>query len=560
MQVIPFGGCGEFGRNLTAYVSDGICVVVDCGIQMPDDTAPGVSYFLPDIQALLRRCGPPHAVVFTHGHEDHIGAIGHLLLMAGQPVPVYGRRLTLRLAERRLPQLRVPRGLIDFRECEPERPIVISERRPDRPDASMTVTPLAVPHSVPESCALLLSDGRRTVLHTGDYKLEEFADSLARLPAAQAGAGSVDLLVGDSTNAIVPGRSGRENDVAVALDAVLHDPAVQGRVAVSLFSSHLERIERFATSCARAGRRLCLLGRGLRETVEAAEEVRVLHLPASLLCTPDEAAALPPRQVALLCTGTQGEPGAALTRLVASIDPDSPPAFGALRLLPGDTVVLAARAIPGNERAVGRLCDRLLAAGVAVRSGPEYAASGHGCRDELCALIEHVRPRTLLPVHGSLRQTYAHAEIGESVGVPALRCQNGDVIELGETARVVDHLPITRPAVEGYTVGEVGPDTLRQRQRLAQTGIVAIAPAPGRRLRVSCYGVSDPGPELTALCSDAARRAEAALAATGAAGAFLSPEEEEAVVVRAVREVFMARRGVRPTLLSLLGGESLPED
>lgn len=190
MLVIPIGGCGEFGRNLTAYVASGLCIIVDCGMQMPDDTAPGVDYFLPDFQALLRRCGPPSAVFLTHGHEDHIGAVGHLLLACDRAIPVYGRRLTLRLAERRLPQLRVPRALLDFRELVPEHPVVVTEQREAGREAALTVTPLAVPHSVPESCALLISDGLRSVLHTGDYKLEEFADSLGRLPGPGPGAAS----------------------------------------------------------------------------------------------------------------------------------------------------------------------------------------------------------------------------------------------------------------------------------------------------------------------------------------------------------------------------------
>jgi len=576
MLVIPVGGCGEFGRNLTAYVCAETLVLVDCGIQMPDDLSPGVDHFVSDVTTLLSRFGPPHAVVLTHGHEDHVGAVYHLLRSLGTPVPIYGRPLALRLCHNRLRRNGVASKLFDPRPLEPGEPLLLSALLEPDP-LGLVVVPLAVPHSIPEACSLLLSgplrashlepdgDGRlalpsslpapaRTVLHTGDYKViaetERFAPRPLRLPP-------IDLLVGDSTNAMSTGNSGDEHIVESALQSVL--ASRQGRVAVTLFSSHIERISHFARSCQEHGRRLCLLGRGLHDAVEAAESVGALRLPASLLCGPDEAATLPPSQVALLCTGTQGETVAALGKLVAALSPDSPATFGKLRLSAGDTVVLAARAIPGNERAISRLADRLADHRIEVLTGAMYAVSGHGYRDELRWLLETFTPQTLLPVHGGPRQLAAHAAIATSLGIPALVQHNGDVVELPEQgpARVIDHLPCPGLAIEGTTVGEVGPDTLKTRRLLAQTGLCIIAPVLGQpqRLVVRAIGISDPGPRLDALCELAAQQAESVLHAVP--GAPLPPHHElERALSRVVRSVFRAARGIKPIVVCSLGDSS----
>jgi ribonuclease J len=557
MLVIPFGGCGEFGRNLTAYVANGTMLFVDCGIQMPDDTSPGVEHLIPDFAPLIHRFGPPAGLLLTHGHEDHIGAVGYLLRSLPSPLPVYGRPLTLYLAERRLERLGVEKRARDFRELTPQQPVCFgTDETPN-----FTVTPLAMPHSIPEACALLIASHEaggvsRRVLHTGDYKLDEMGSF--ELDAA------VDLVVGDSTNAGVDGRTGSERGVSEALAVLAEDRTRGGRLAVALFSSHIERIAHFAEACRRGGRKLCLLGRGLHDTTAAAARAGVLALPDNVLCSIDEAATLPPHMVALLCTGTQGERVAALGRLAAALEPGSRPAFGALRLGAGDTVVLSARTIPGHERPVGRLIDRLILAGVDVLAGPPYTVSGHGSRDDLRDLLRAACPRALLPVHGTMRQLHAHAELAEALGIPALRCLDGDIIDLGEPIAVKDRVPARALYVDGHTVGEIGAETLQMRQRLHFTGVVAVAPDPtspasAGRFVVRTLGVSDAGPGLDALCREAADNAAEAVRLLrekgGREGSAMT-----ATILRAVRNTFARRRGVKPTVLPVLVGPEVGYD
>lgn len=561
LTVIPIGGCGEFGKNLTAYFSDGTLLLVDCGIQMPDDLMPGIEHAIPDFEPVLARFGPPAAVLLTHGHEDHIGAVGYLLSLLDQPIPVYGRALTLRLAERRLDKLGIAEKLRDLREVMPGQRVLFGpgRRAGSTSGATLQVTPLAVPHSIPESCALLIetvpedaTQTPRRVLHTGDYKLDELGEQALELLAAQP----VDLLVGDSTNAQVPGRTPSERAANEALASLL-EGGHRGRIVIALFSSHLDRIQHFAHACQKAGRRLCLLGRGIHDAVAAAERARALSFPPDVLVGMEDAANLPPSQLAVLCTGTQGERMAALGKLVAALDGRAPSAFGRLRLEPGDTVVVSARIIPGNERPVGRLLDRLVLAGIHVHTGLPYAVSGHASQEDLRALITTVRPRAVLPVHGSPRQTHAHAALAESLGFEALRCQDGDVLSIDDAIEVTDRLEVGTIFVEGTTIGAVGWSTLKTRLRLSFTGVVVVAmdaTMPGQLL-VSTMGVQDSGPALAALCRDAERAAAAALrSVVGDMRSWGSlPESAGRAAVRAVRTTFHRQRGLKPTILSLLG-------
>jgi len=516
---MPLGGCGEFGRNLTVYEAEGALLCVDCGGQIPDDEAPGVDLFIPDFAFLAARAGDVVAWLLTHAHEDHIAALPHALAVA--PAPVYARPLTLALL----------RHSIDESQLRPLVPGAVRQLGP------FTVQALAVAHSIPDACAVAISAAGRRIVHTGDLKLDAAGVSPTDLDGLRAlGDAGVDLLVADSTNATRPGRSGSESDVARALVAELE--RARGRIAFTFFSSSVQRIGTVFDACARMGRKVCVEGRGLREMVAAAQSVGALRPAADLLVDADVAATLPPERVALLLTGSQGEPRAALGRVASGEHP-------LLTLGRGDTLVLSSRPVPGNERAVARVVDRILALGVRVVDAPALHASGHAAQDELVELMRLVRPRTLLPIHGGRRQLFAHADLAEAAGVPSFVLVDGDVLELGDDgARMsAERVPAGRVSLEGTQLGDVDADTLRARRRLAFEGVVVVADVAGR-LRVTAVGVA----------SEAALAPAVAAAEAAAEAARRDPGglDVATAVKRAVARAFMDARGKKPRVVAML--------
>jgi ribonuclease J len=373
------------------------------------------------------------------------------------------------------------------------------------------------------------------LVHSGDLKLDGGITATDRDRLRQLGDEGVDLLAADSTNATRRGRAGGEASVLAALGRVIADRPY--RVAVALFSSHLERIRALLDHAAHAGRKVCLVGRGLHDMVDAAVRVGALRPPAGLLLDEVTAARTPRRELLLLLTGSQGESRAALGRISSRAHPQ-------LELQAGDTVVLSSRPVPGNERQVERVVDRLLAAEIEVLDGDEFHVSGHAYREELVELMHLVRPRALLPLHGGRRQLFAHARLAESEGIAAIRAVDGDVIEVDdEGARIADRVPAGRLAIEGTLVGETDADTLKARMQLARTGVVIVARIAGR-LRVETYAVAHPG-----ALNETVRAAERA-----AAEAAKDPGgvDETTAVRRAVARVFQAQRGVKPRVIVIL--------
>jgi ribonuclease J len=524
VKVVPLGGCGEFGRNLTVYDAGEAILCIDCGGQIPDDEAPGVDMFIPDFTYLASRASQLVGWILTHAHEDHIAALPHALAVA--PAPIYARPLTLQ----RL------RDSIDDSQLRPLVPGAVRQLGP------FTVEALHVAHSIPDACALAITVNGRTIIHTGDLKIDPHATLPTDLERLRAlGDAGVDLLVADSTNATRPGRSGSETDVARALVRELSN--ARGRVAFSFFSSSIQRIATVFDACARIGRKVCVEGRGLREMTAAALAVGALAPAADLLVDADTAATLPPERVALLLTGSQGEPRAALGRVASGEHP-------LISLGRGDTLVLSSRPVPGNERPVARMLDRILALGVRVVDAPELHASGHACQEELRDLMRLTRPRTLLPIHGGRRQLFAFADLAESAGIPPFVLVDGDVLEIGpDGARMLEErVPAGRVSVEGTRLGDVDADTLRARRRLAYDGIVIVADIAGK-LRVTAQGVASES-TLPPIIADAEAAAEEARRTSLGNGAR-APDIAEAVR-RAVLRTFSQARGKKPRVIAML--------
>ena len=527
LRMIPLGGCGAFGRNMTAYEgADGPggrpVVIVDCGAQFPEAEAPGVDLFLPSLDWLVGARDRLRAYVITHAHEDHLRALPHAL--ARCPAPVYARPFTIKMAEA---LLREHGQRADLRVLDPGQAV-------DLDGFSLAALPVA--HSIPDAMAIALESGGRRVVHTGDLKLELDDDGRADLGRLRAlGDRGVDLVALDSTNAARPGRSRTERAVETSLvEAVAR---CTGRVVVTQFASNVGRVAALCRVAQATGRQLCFLGRGLRETTEIGRALGLLRPRHDLLVGEEAAGWAPPRTILLVVTGSQGEPRAALGRLAADEHPT-------LAIDPGDTVIFSSRPVPGNELRVERIVDRLLDRGIDVVDAPELHASGHAAAEELGEILGALRPRALAPIHGRVRQLEALARLGEARGVPVVRVRDGDVVEIDDAgARKIGEAPSGRVSIEGEgkarAIGDVGPATLRERLRLAQGGLVVAARGPAG-WTVRAVGVCDERP-LAELLRRAAEEADRVPLA-----GFADPAEP---VRRAIARVFEQARGAKPSVL-----------
>ncbi len=527
--MIPLGGCGVFGRNITAY--EGVpdengqrpLVVVDCGAQFPEAEAPGVDLFLPDLRWLESQKDRVRAYVITHAHEDHLRALPHAL--ARCPAPVYGRRFTMKMAENLLREHQ-QRG--DLRTLEPGAIVDL---------AGITIEAIAVAHSIPDACAIIIESGGLRAVHTGDLKLELDDEGRADLTRLQSvGDRGVDLLAMDSTNAARPGRSRREADVEASLREAI--AKLQNRVLVTQFASNVGRISALCRVAQSVGRQICFVGRGLEKTTEIGRALGLILVPGGLIVGEEAASWAPPSGIMLVATGSQGEPRAALGRLALD-------EHRKLALDPGDAVVFSSRPVPGNELRVEHIVDRLVEHGIDIVDHPNLHASGHAAADELDEIVGALRPRALVPIHGRGRQLEALARIGEARGVQALRVRDGDVVEVSKAGIArTDHVPTGRVSLEGEgprrALDDVGPSTLRDRLRLSRTGAVFVA--CGEKVEVHAFGV----------CEDHALRpllAAARAAVEHALAHALGQVDMTEPVRRAVGRVFEDARGVRPHIV-----------
>ncbi|MFI2713246.1 ribonuclease J [Micromonospora sp. NPDC018662] len=460
LRIIPLGGLGAIGRNMTVFEYDGKLLIVDCGVLFPDVEQPGVDLILPDFGPILDRLADVQAIVLTHGHEDHIGAVPYLL--AHKPdIPLVGSQFTLALVEAKLAERRIQPYTLTVREGGRERL------------GPFECEFFAVNHSIPDALAVAIRTPAGLVLHTGDFKMDQLPldgriTDLAGF--ARLGAEGVDLLLSDSTNAEIPGFVTPEREIGPVLDSIF--AKAKGRIIVASFASHVHRVQQVFDSAAEHGRKVALIGRSMVRNMGIARDLGLLNIPAGLVVGIEEATNLPPERIVLMSTGSQGEPMSALGRM-ASGD------HRHITIAPGDTVVLASSLVPGNETSVYRVINRLARAGAVVvhKDVAKVHVSGHAPAGELLYLLNVVRPSNLMPVHGEWRHLRAHARLGIESGVAPDRvvlCEDGDVVDLVEgRASLVGRVKSRYVYVDGLAVGDVSESLLTERRILGDGGFIA---------------------------------------------------------------------------------------
>jgi ribonuclease J len=480
IRIVALGGIKEIGRNMTMFEYDGRLLVVDCGMLLGKTNSPGVDLTLPDWSAFASRLDRIDAVVLTHGHEDHIGALPYLLRERGD-VPVIGSRLTLALVSSKLEQHRLQADLREVREGE------------RMGVGSWGLEFFAVNHSIPDALAVAIRAGGQTLLHTGDFKMDQtpLDGRLTDLPGfSRLGDEGVDLLLADSTNAEVGGFIPSERTVGEVVTDVIHK--AKGRIIVACFASHVHRVQQVLDAAAESGRQVALVGRSMVRNMQIARELGLLRVPDNLMIDLSTAEQLPSRRVLLISTGSQGEPLSALSRM-ANRDHQT------VRIVPDDTILLASSLIPGNETSVGSVINGLARLGATVidKSTALVHVSGHAPAGELRYLLTAVRPKNLMPVHGEWRHIRAHAAIGRSMGLADDRimlAEDGTVVDLVDgVASIVGRIPVGYVYVDGLEVGDIGDTTLKDRRILGEDGFLSILVAVDLDLGKVVYG-----PEITA--------------------------------------------------------------
>ena len=458
LRIVALGGLAEIGRNMTVFEYKKKLLIVDCGVLFPEENQPGIDLILPDFSYIRERLGDVIAIFLTHGHEDHIGAVPYLLRERGD-IPIYGSALTLALITAKLKEHRISPLTREVKEgmCEDIGPFELEF--------------VAVNHSIPDALAVAIHTGAGTVLHTGDFKMDQLPldGRITDLRTfARLGEEGVDLFLVDSTNADIPGFTPSEREIMPALNRVIG--ATKRRVIVASFSSHVHRVQQVIDIAAKHERKVVFIGRSMVRNMKIAEDMGYLTIPSGLLIDVKDLDSFDDN-VVLICTGSQGEPMAALSRM-ANGDHQ-------IRVGAGDTVILASSLIPGNENSVFRVINELTRFGAKVvhKANAMVHVSGHAAAGELLYCYNIVKPKYVMPVHGEWRHLVANAEIAISAGVPrehALIIENGVVLDLiNHEASVVGSVPCGFVYVDGQSIGDITESSLKDRRILGEEGFIS---------------------------------------------------------------------------------------
>lgn len=479
VRIIPLGGIGEIGRNMTVFELNQKILIVDCGVLFPEEHHPGVDVILPDFGYLRNRLDDIVGLVLTHGHEDHIGGVPYLLRLKSD-IPIIGSALTLAFVEAKLKEHKLTPFTRTVREGDKERV------------GDFDLEFIAVNHSIPDALAVLISSVAGTILHTGDFKMDQIPldGRITDLRAfARIGEAGLDLFLCDSTNADVPGFTPLEKDIGPVLENVIS--RAKQRVIVASFSSHVHRVQQVIDAAFANGRKVALVGRSMVRNMQLAQDMGYLRVPEGVLIELKDAVSLDFDQVVFMSTGSQGEPMAVLSRMV-NLEHE-------IEIAEGDTVILASSLIPGNENAVYRVIDGLtkLGANVIHKGNAKVHVSGHAAAGELLYVYNILKPKNVMPIHGEYRHLVANAKLAEQTGVDSERiilAEDGFVIDLDQgIARVVGEVECGMLFVDGKTVGSITEEDLKDRRILSEEGFISVFVVVDKET-----GLISAGPEIRA--------------------------------------------------------------
>ncbi|HHT36905.1 MAG: ribonuclease J [Candidatus Wallacebacter cryptica] len=461
-KIVFLGGMGEIGKNMTVFEYNNELIVVDAGVMFPEDDMPGVDLVIPDTTYLMDNAHRIKAVILTHGHEDHIGGVPFLLKQVN--IPVYGTKLTLGLLKLKLIEHNLERST-QLHEVKAGQRIKIGK---------FDMEFIHVNHSIPDVVALAIHTELGTVIHCSDFKFDQTpidgrVTDLYKL--AQLGNEGVLCLLSDSTNAERPGYTESERTVGETFARIF--ARAEGRIFVATFASNVHRLQQIVDASEAQGRKICVIGRSMVNVVGIAQELGYLKIPEGMLIDVEQVDKLPADKVVIITTGSQGEPMSALTRIAMA-------EHRKLAIAPGDTVIISANPIPGNEKSVGKIINHLFKEGATVVYEPHFGihTSGHAQQEELKLLLNLTKPKYFVPIHGEHRMLMKHAELAETVGVPKENiciAELGSVLEFSDSGlRMADRVASGQVFVDGLGVGDVGNIVLRDRRQLASDGILIV--------------------------------------------------------------------------------------